>query len=66
MPIYQKMRKIFLKQLLALYEDTDLYEKCKQGGVSLANDFNRKNLALDLLSVLEETRKKKIVSWSRE
>ena len=43
----------FLEKLNRLYTDKAFYQACQEGGRHLADDFDRKKLALDMLNYLE-------------
>ena len=47
----------FLDQLNKLVNDKKLYEKCQDGCIALAKDFDRKLLASDMLEIIEKTAK---------
>jgi hypothetical protein len=42
-----------------MISDAKLYEQCREGGEKLAGDFNRKQLAGELLDFLEKAATKK-------
>lgn len=50
----------FFRALSSLMNDKDLYERCREGGEKLAADFNRKQLAGELLELLEMAANKRI------
>ncbi|MBL4710600.1 MAG: glycosyltransferase family 4 protein [Flavobacteriales bacterium] len=45
----------FLEKLTKLKQNKELYQECKEGGLLLAKDFDRKKLADKMFSVIEDT-----------
>ena len=45
----------FNAKLTLLLEDSSLYAKCKEGCRKLADDFDRRRLAMNMLNVIEDT-----------
>lgn len=45
----------FYEKLHTLYKDRALYSSCQNGCLALAEDFDRKNLALEMLEVIKNT-----------
>ena len=48
-------QKDFIEKLNKLYKDKKFYAKCQQGCENLANDFDRKKKALDMLEIIKST-----------
>ena len=44
----------FLEKLDRLYQDKAFYQECQEGGRLLADDFDRKKLALEMLNYLKK------------
>lgn len=50
----------FNAKLNLLLEDSSLYAKCKEGCRKLADDFDRRRLAMNMLTVIEDTYRKSL------